>query len=78
MKQGLHWWYSGSDSTLPVLGAQIPSLVRELRSQVPCGIPLGQEKHLKEELVFVKKGNKTDIPGLGFFKNVIKWLLVSQ
>ena len=54
-KQGLHWWYSGSDSTLPVLGAQIPSLVWELRSQVPCGIPLGQEKTSKRRTRICKE-----------------------
>ena len=27
---GLPWWSSGQDSKLPVPGAQVPSLVREL------------------------------------------------
>ena len=62
-KEGLHWGYSGSDSTLPMPGAQVPSLVRELRSQVPYGIPLDQEKTSKRRtwICYLKKDNKIDI-----------------
>ena len=30
--EGIPWWSSDEDSTLPLLGAQVLSLVRELRS----------------------------------------------
>ena len=33
---GLSWWSSGEDSVLPLQGAQVRSLVRELRSCIPC------------------------------------------
>ena len=35
--RGLLGWSSGHDSTLPVQGAWVPSLVRELRSCLPHG-----------------------------------------
>ena len=35
--RGLLGWSSGHDSTLPVQGAWVPSLVRELRSCLPLG-----------------------------------------
>ena len=35
---GLLWWCSGYDSELPVQGAWVQSLVRELRSHMPYGI----------------------------------------
>ena len=31
---GLPWWFSGLDSVLPMLGTQVQSLVRELRSHM--------------------------------------------
>ena len=31
---GLPWWFSGLDSVLPMQGAQVQSLVRELRSHM--------------------------------------------
>ena len=34
---GLPWWSSGKDSTLPLQGAWVQSLVGELRSRKPCG-----------------------------------------
>ena len=33
---GLLWWSSGEDSQLPLQGAQVRSLVRELRNCIPC------------------------------------------
>ena len=35
MKQGLPWQSNGYDSMLPMQGAQVPSLMGELRSCVP-------------------------------------------
>ena len=34
--KGLPWWSSGYDSTLPMQGAWVRSLVGELRSHIPC------------------------------------------
>ena len=34
---GLSWWSNGQDSTLPMQGARVQSLVGELRSCRPCG-----------------------------------------
>ena len=35
IRQGLSWWFSGYDSMLPMQGAEVRSLVRELRSHMP-------------------------------------------
>ena len=37
MTEGLPWWSNGYDSVLPLQGARVLSLVRELRSHMPCG-----------------------------------------
>ena len=37
--QGLPWWSRGSDSVLPMKGAQVQSLVRELRFHIPRSAP---------------------------------------
>ena len=35
--EGLPWWSSGKDPALPLQGAQVQSLVWELRSHMPWG-----------------------------------------
>ena len=35
IRQGLSWWSSGYNSMLPMQGAEVRSLVRELRSHMP-------------------------------------------
>ena len=40
---GIPWQSRGSDSELPPQGAQVQSLVKELRSHMPCGTD-GQNK----------------------------------
>ena len=42
--KGPPWWSSGWDSTLPMQGAQVPSQVRELRSDTPHDQPKKKEK----------------------------------
>ena len=41
---GLPWPSSGSDSAPPLQGAQVRSLVRELRSHVPCDVAKNKKK----------------------------------
>ena len=36
--EGLTWWPSDSDSTLPVQGARVQSLAKKLRSCMPCSM----------------------------------------
>ena len=44
---GLPWWSRGNDSTLPLQGAQVQSLVWQLRSHVPCGTEKKKSKRFK-------------------------------
>ena len=46
--QGLPWWSRGSDSVLPVKGAQVQSLVRELRFYMPHSAAKKKESHKKQ------------------------------
>ena len=38
MVRGLPWWSEGEDSIPPMQGLWVQPLLRELRSQVPCGL----------------------------------------
>ena len=38
LRLGLPWWSSGLRPELPLQGAWVRILVRELRSLVPCGV----------------------------------------
>ena len=48
---GLPWRSSGSDSALPLQGAQVRSLVRELRSHMPCDVAKNLKKRKKAKTV---------------------------
>ena len=39
---GLPWWSSGEDSVLPVKGAWVRALVRELRSHMLRGVAINK------------------------------------
>ena len=55
------WQSTGYDSVLPFHGAEVPSLVKELRSHMPCGhMMCGTAK---------KKGENFSLI------NVLKWTL---
>ena len=57
--QGLPWWSSGEDigSGLPMQGAWVLSLDRELRSHMPCGVPRkGYYKYPKLRICFKNCG----------------------
>ena len=45
---GLTWWSSSSDSPLPMQGAQVRSLVRELRFSMLYGVAKEKEKKKKK------------------------------
>ena len=43
-EEGLPWWSGGKDSALPMQGAQVRSLVRELRSHISCSMAKKKKK----------------------------------
>ena len=46
--QKLPWWSSSWHSVLPLQGVQLPSLVQELRSHVPCGATKPTHRNWRE------------------------------
>ena len=48
-EEGLPWWTSGKDPVLPMQGAQVRSLVKELRSHISCS--MAKKKKKKKERV---------------------------
>lgn len=51
------WWSSCPGSELPAKGAQVPSLLKEPRSQKPCSTA-GKRKTKKEERKGKKEGER--------------------
>ena len=47
-EQGLPWCSNGSNSKLPIQGAQFQSLVGELRSHMPHGVAKNKQTNKKE------------------------------
>ena len=45
MTEGLPWWSNGYDSVLPLQGARVLSLVRELRSHMLVGAAKKKKKN---------------------------------
>ena len=58
-KLGLPWRSSGWDSALPLQGAWVRPLVRELRSSMPCGVAKKKKK--------LNMPCKTDVRGSKFY-----------
>ena len=46
--EGLPWWPSGKDPVLPMQGAQVRSLVKELRSHISCSMAKKKKKKKKD------------------------------
>ena len=49
-EEGLPWWPSGKDPVLPMQGAQVRSLVKELRSHISCGMAKKKKKRQWKDL----------------------------
>ena len=47
-EEGLPWWPSGKDSVLPMQGAQVRSLVKELRSHISCSMAKKKKRQWKD------------------------------
>ena len=57
-EEGLPWWPSGKDPVLPMQGAQVRSLVKELRSHISCGMAKKKKKKTMERFThteFIKE-----------------------
>ena len=55
---GLPWRSSGQDSTLPLQGTRVRSLVSELRSHKPHSVAEKKRKILNKEKIWVKEMNR--------------------
>ena len=51
-EEGLPWWPSGKDSVLPMQGAQVRSLVKELRSHLSCSMAKKKKKKRKSGKIY--------------------------
>ena len=62
LDRALPWPSSGWDSALPTRGAQLRSLVRELRSHMPCGTAKKTKQNKQKQTTKQKFKKSTTIP----------------